>query len=301
MSKESFRIVYDGEAVEAGAMDVRDLAPALLALGNLCQDANRILNGEKARISVQVRADIKKGSFEVNLDLVVSFYEMARALILEGEIQDGAQILKTLGIYAGTGIGLFRLYKWLHGRKPKQIEPGENGTVIIQVEDDSIEVPGSVHKLYEDSKTKRDLESFVRPLKREDIDRVAFRKGEEIQAEITREEEPYFASFSLEDQEEVFEGISEGVYEIVQPSFTPDLKWRLSDGQRRFTATMVDEEFFRNVEQHEEGFFKGDLIRCEILTRSWMTERGLTSEKLITKVLDLRHEPKQQDWIGLKK
>lgn len=42
VSRVSFRFQYAGSALEAGLMDVRDLAPALLSLGNLCeQEAKR--------------------------------------------------------------------------------------------------------------------------------------------------------------------------------------------------------------------------------------------------------------------
>ena len=39
VSSETIHIAYLGEAVEDGSMDVRDLAPALLAIGKLCEQA----------------------------------------------------------------------------------------------------------------------------------------------------------------------------------------------------------------------------------------------------------------------
>ena len=56
MSQTSFSIAYDGPAVESGSMDVRDLAPALLALGQLFDAANSVLNDERTTISVNVQA-----------------------------------------------------------------------------------------------------------------------------------------------------------------------------------------------------------------------------------------------------
>lgn len=39
------RITYDGPALAEHVMDVRDLAPALLAFGDLCEEAGRALYG----------------------------------------------------------------------------------------------------------------------------------------------------------------------------------------------------------------------------------------------------------------
>ncbi len=55
MSDADIALVYEGPAVESGLMDVRDLASALLAFGNLVEATNRIVNGENATAKVQVR------------------------------------------------------------------------------------------------------------------------------------------------------------------------------------------------------------------------------------------------------
>jgi hypothetical protein len=44
-SRADFQLVYDGDALSDHTMDVDELAPALLAVGTLCREANRILNG----------------------------------------------------------------------------------------------------------------------------------------------------------------------------------------------------------------------------------------------------------------
>ena len=80
MSIADFQIAYDGEAVRAGSMDVRDLAPALLAVGDLVSQANVILNGDRATASVRVESDFKRSSFEISLLLHQSLIDQARGL-----------------------------------------------------------------------------------------------------------------------------------------------------------------------------------------------------------------------------
>ena len=63
MSKTDFKISYGGPAVENGTMDVSDLAPALLAVGEIFREINKELNGERAEVKTNVVA-VKEGCFD---------------------------------------------------------------------------------------------------------------------------------------------------------------------------------------------------------------------------------------------
>ncbi len=49
-----FSVAYEGSSLDNHAMEVRDLAPALLALGQSVDRANTLLNGERASVSLQI-------------------------------------------------------------------------------------------------------------------------------------------------------------------------------------------------------------------------------------------------------
>ena len=60
---EQLSIRYEGEALQEGTMDFRELSSALLSLGELFEEANRVLNGENAAVNIRVNADFEHGSF----------------------------------------------------------------------------------------------------------------------------------------------------------------------------------------------------------------------------------------------
>ena len=75
MSSSQFWVAFEGSAVEDGEMDVRDLAPALLALGDVIQAANRALNGSRAEANLRVRAT-KRVRFEALLSIIRALGDM---------------------------------------------------------------------------------------------------------------------------------------------------------------------------------------------------------------------------------
>lgn len=96
MSQESIEAVYDGEAVRSGVMDVKDLAPALLAFSGLLQEANRVLNGERAKVAVKIRSEFRRGSFEVSLQVIQSIVEQAKSVLLGDDLKTARSLLELL-------------------------------------------------------------------------------------------------------------------------------------------------------------------------------------------------------------
>src|SRR5664280_1129809 len=64
-----FGIEYDGPVLTNHEMDVRDLAPALLSVGNLFQTLNRRIHPADPEVQVNIRAT-EEGSFLVQLKLL---------------------------------------------------------------------------------------------------------------------------------------------------------------------------------------------------------------------------------------
>ncbi|WP_256260594.1 MULTISPECIES: hypothetical protein [Burkholderia] len=120
-----FRVTYDGPALESSEMDVRELAPALLAIGDLLDASTRALCGDQVRPQVNVRGSFKTGSFGVDFTLATSLLGRMRDMLSGNEgtaLADAVTILTALGIAAPRARkGLFAVLKWLRGREIQQV------------------------------------------------------------------------------------------------------------------------------------------------------------------------------------
>jgi hypothetical protein len=180
MATERFEITYAGIDVHNGAMDVYELAPALVAIGDLIRDTNRLFNGDRATIELRVDSDFKKSSFEIHLLLDQRMLESAnetleflstidaRGLI---DLLFGAAGEHTDKIVEGVVLGLIALYKLLKGKKPKlegiRIEDN-HGTIIIDRREIKADAK-SIH-LYMNDPIRADLDRIVLPVAKDGFD-----------------------------------------------------------------------------------------------------------------------------------
>jgi len=81
MSSTNLEIVFEGSGVQAGTINARLLADALIGCSDVFTRANQILNGEASEAVVLVQSDFKRGSFVVDVQLVQDVVEHARQLI----------------------------------------------------------------------------------------------------------------------------------------------------------------------------------------------------------------------------
>ena len=252
-------------------MEVRDLAPALLALGQAFDRANGLLNGDRASVSLSIRAT-RPGSFE----LVLFLEQVLEGAgdILTGDLFTSAANLTE--IMAGSpilGAGLFTLLKRLRGRKPN-VSPQQPDGVVFEAENIRIVVPTEVARLYSDKPIRDQLEAFVRPLLKEGVERVVFRRGPTELESVRREEAEYFKA-EAESTNKTEYIIPSQRLQITSLVFSKKGKWRLSDGANVHWYAMEDVDFATEIQQGRR-FGKNDILVCEVL----MTQRMDETSKL---------------------
>ncbi|HML33883.1 hypothetical protein [Sporomusa sphaeroides] len=302
MKSMTIKIAYAGSAVDNGVMDIKDLAPALLSLGQLIEEANRTLNGNDAQIRVLVKSDIRRGSFELNLDVIQNLSDQVKLLLGMTKNIDLNELLNSIGLAAGiSGFTLLELIKKLKGKKPKSATIIENGSVRIEINGDSnheyIEVKENVVKLYKSLIVRQKIEETLKPLEKHGIDRFEVRNvnnnsEKEVIASVGKTDLDYFIAPEAVESEAV---ISErrALLRIANLSFDESNKWRLDDGDCKLWATITDISFLDQVDNREIGFAKGDTLEVNLKTTQTIGTKGLKTEHEITQVIKVHPKPSQ--------
>ena len=239
-----FGVSFEGPAFIEHTMEVRDLAPALLALGQAFDRANSVLNGDRATVSLSIRAT-RPGSFELILFLQ-QVLEGAGDILTGDFFSSAANLTEMITGGPAIGVCLFALVKRLRGKKPR-IGPSQPDGVVFEADNVRIIVPNEVARLYADRPIMDQLEAFVRPLGKDGVERVVFRREQTELESVRREEAVYFAT-GAEYSNTTEYPIPSQRLRITSLAFAKG-KWRLSDGANTHWYAMEDEDFTTAIQQ----------------------------------------------------
>lgn len=284
MAEKSFSVVYDGPLLKGGAMPVRDLAPALLALGNMFTAASLIQFPNREPVALSIRATTD-GSFDVDLlltskkvfDETVDIFSSNPVAALEG--------LVFSVISAKTG--LFWLINQVRGRRVVTETPQpEPGWVMFTLDDETtLTVPADVAALYKTVSIRRDAKEVVEPLYREGIETVTFRVDAHPEMQIDETDLPAYDVADVDEEDTLLDVVQHMVLEIVSVTFTEGNSWGFYDGERKFTAPVEDTDFIARVDAGEP-FSKGDTLRCAVRVIQWRADNRLRIQRRVVKVLE---------------
>lgn len=278
-----FDIIYDGPAVADGSMNVRDLAPAMLAIGTLFEAANNVTNAQLATVNIRVRAT-SPSSFHILYEVIQASQTIDPTLLTTAvqlkELLVGGMII------AG---GLFAIIKWVGRRKPK-LNKINDELYTLEIDEETYELPLSLLRLYQDASIRRSIAEIVRPVKQQGIERVQIRDDNRLLQEVTKGD---VESFEVPGVEELLlDEVNRKAFSIISLSFKEDNKWRLTDGQNTFSVSMKDTVFQRRVDNNQVAFAKGDVLLCDLRTIQWQVQDGIRTEYEVMKVVS--HRPARQ-------
>jgi hypothetical protein len=292
-----FSIVYDGEALAEGAIEARDLAPALLALAEVFEEAQAVVPQLDAKITLRVRAGFERGSFEVHLELAKLYQQMV-SLFSGQDATAWANLFQIVGIAGVAGLlGLLQLIKQARGRKTTSvtIERSERVRITFEGDDAPVEVDRRVWALFNKMRVRKAIEQVIAPLFRQGIDTFKIRHKGKDSLKVAQDEAKYFLAPTEHEGETISSTDTRVV--IVALSFQEGNKWRVSDGSRTIFVSIEDPAFIGAVQSGRDAFRKGDILRVTLQTRQWLEGAELKAEHAIVKVLQHESAPEQQNLL----
>lgn len=286
MKKEHFRISYDGSALTTHEMEVRSLAPALLALGDLIESANRVINGEKSQVSVSVKGSFKTGSFGIDIQTAQSVASQVVDFFTGKEITALATLLALLGFSGKDAAnGLLSAVRWIRGRKISKVESTSENTKIY-IGDDELILENEVFALLRDIAVRKALQGVIyEPLQQDGVDTFACGIDTDFTAIIHDDEAIYFALPEFEP-EPLNDSVAERWVLIESPSFKDGNKWKLTDGQSSFFAVIEDLDFLSGINDGSIRFGKGDWLKVSLQTVQALSGQKLSTEFFVLKVFE---------------
>ena len=282
MTQAYFEIAYDGPALRDHAMDVDQLAPALLAIGDLCREANRVLNGEKGGVSVRVVADFERKCFDIHFQLVQTFYEQIKDLVTDEHVATAKTVLEWLGFLGAPSLVSLLSYRKLKQGRPIKSETKivtENGgtsyVMTFEGSHNSVTISEPVHRLSLDRGVSRAEKAVVRPLLSGGIDRLVVRQaGAEIN-EVSKSDAKFFGDADVSSKEDFAEPMEiTVVLELRSPVFVEGEKWYFNFGDQRISADITDRRFINRVFVYGERFGAGDKLKAQLRIFQTQTSGG---------------------------
>lgn len=297
-----FHIVYDGPALESNEMDIKELAPALLAISEALDEVNRIFNRGRTTVGVNVKGSFKTGCFGIDLSVNQDLINNLLNIFSNEKVVAGSTLLAYLGFTVSVAVvggkGLLHVIKWLRNRTITKIDIGTDGLATIHVVDDQLSVDKEILELLRSYKVRKAIEQAVcEPLSKEGVDSF-YCGGDLIHADTTpfltinKDEMSYFTAPEPID-EIIDESTRETNLQAVSVVFQEKNKWRFTDGSSTFFADIEDAVFAKRVQDNDVSFSKDDILRVELHTKQTLTAKGIRTEYTVVKVLGHRSAARQ--------
>ncbi len=302
-NKINLIIKLKGPAIEEG-LDLFNLAPSLLSIGNIITEANKIINPEGKEIAINIKP-FEKGSFiidlalfaKTNLDQLLSYISTDNASAIKN-------LLEWIGLITGGGVGLFKLIKFLNG-SPKKVENLSSGDIrYINANGQSLTINGKVNKLYNNCVIQNKIyQGFGKLLQQEGINEInTYLKNNPKSSEIINKEDiEAFKKYSeLEGEENIINESESKIFLIFKRgSFDGDgSNWSFRLGSKDkdvITANVRDNNFLAKVKSGEIRPNYRDMVEVILKTKQKIKNEELTTSYEIIEVLQYKEAPKQMN------
>lgn len=240
-----------------------------------------------------------EGSFDAILSIDVSFLSAMVDMIdyatghkeRIATAKELTDLLINMGTIGGASLaGFFYVLKKLRGKRPDEIKANGDGTTTITSGPEVMIVDNRTVILLEDSATREATEDFGKKLDRiPGLSSVRFTDDDPDPEVILEKGDLQSLKIPEPLDEEPLEATSErkAWLKIVTAPFRDGYVWRFSDGgEKSFTATVTDEDFFTKVANGSIALSANDTLLCLIIERQSLARDSLSKEIEIARVLE---------------
>lgn len=295
---------FDGEALRSHEMDIRELAPALISFAEMIEEADKVINNSEHKIDIKVKA-FAPGSFEVVLQVIGSLREQlfsAINLMDSKPVNAMLNLVEVLGLVKSTDnkIGLLSLIKNVAGKKIKDTKKLNDSDIEITLSDNRvIKTSDKALQLFQSRKVRLSIKGMVKPLDSQGIDSITTRLLDNINDKNNRKviiSKDDVDSFNVDDDssaEKLQESVRETYLQLVTVQMQSG-KWRFSDGDTTFFASVEDEDFLEKVKDGKEQFAADDIMHVQLREKQSLNDSGdIRIDRTIIKVINHRSCEKQ--------
>ena len=301
-SNSTLTLSYEGPALADNAISVRELAPALLAAGNLFDRSGLLLFGDKATTDLKVSVT-RPGSFEVELVLQMKF---VASNLLTSPLLVSALNLRQVIVIA---IELLKRLRITHDVHPDQEIAEVTEHLSVHLGGLEMTVDGSPKtvetvaretlQIIKDPQVLDAIGRMAEPVRRDGIDEMVIKDKSNRLTSIDKDEINLFEPGSVDDEVRNIT-VSSQLLRIVSPHLGEgNKKWRLHDGNKINWYFIRDEHFLDEVRRRIRRFAVGDILECDVRIVQQITADGsVKSELEIIRVLSYLTPPGDPPQLG---
>ncbi|MBA3755082.1 MAG: hypothetical protein H0X02_02120 [Nitrosomonas sp.] len=294
-------IRYDGFILAEHRMDISDLAPALIAISELCKIANSKFNDNKSSVKVLMKADIAQKCIQLDLQVVLTLWDNIKSLINDEDTKSAKEILDWIGIIVGSAsiYGAIKLSSSLRDKTIDSVEytvkDGKN-VAQINVKGDNNTVNNIVYaypqavELLKDDSAVSNIKKIVSPLVKEGYEILQFETDDHVES-ITKTEaaaimdfEPSFTTSQIDDAQIINAWVT-----AYSPVYDKDkTKWRFRLGDAIVNMDISETDIAeRAINRGGALMHDAYYVRLE-LRQEHKSNNKITTEYKIKEVLEFR-------------
>lgn len=265
-------ISYSGPDLDEHEMDVKLFADALVGNAQIAKNIGNIVFGPNIEVGVKIRA-VKENGIQAEILIYLSQIPIAiHSLYTSDTVSMIREFVEMAGILGIPGVSIYKIIKFLNGRKIENAEVGKDLTTITLTDGTQETISTKLYYALINIGIVNGIKKLIAPLNRKGVDKFKLLDTQADRPPIVTtvlDKEKDLPAFNAYIKNQI-EYSKEYVIECTldRPSYLrKSTGWKLiRQGHPDITVTVKDKEFLFNV---EKNIIK---IDAESLFRVWYTE-----------------------------